>query len=376
MIGNKDEAERCLKIALNYMEKGNYTQGKKLLLKAKRMSPDLDIQEHLDICEDQLKNSEQTKTGTGSRTDYTTNCNTSSKGANTVHERHKKYSGLIDKILKSNNYYDILGVPKDCTEEAIKSAYKQLAKLLHPDKNKEKGAEEAFKKVSKAFQHLINKEKRFQYDNNSEDDHNAAFHNARYHGEAVFTPEDFFRNLFGVNFTTCNARTYRSNMYNTNSRYTHNMNTNNTPTNNTNNNNNQRNYSLIQIFTFVVMFLIFFLSSHFEQPKSVYSLQKTTNFDTINYTTLNNIRFYTKRSFNYMYPRNSDSRFQIEFEVEYKFYEHECRILSQKMKSDYKRNQSQYKNKVKYKDVPESCIKLRTLEAQYNNYILSLRKRS
>lgn len=384
MIGNKDEAERCLTIARSYIKKGNYEHGKKLLMKAKRMCPDLHIQNDLNFCEEKLKKTE--KVNTENQTNNTTNSNYANDTATTntymrhtqsnLHERNKNRNSLIDKILRTNNFYDILGVPKNCTDDAIKSAYKKLAKLLHPDKNKEKGAEEAFKKVSKAFQHLINKEKRRIYDNNSDDENN--FNTSRYYDEDTFTPEDFFRNLFGVNFTTCNPRVFRTHVHNHQRTRVYNVNPSYTGASasaNSNAANSQRANSFFQILTFIIIFIIFILASHFEQQKSVYSLQRTSSYDTIHYTTLNKIRFYTHKSFNYMYPRNSDSRFQVEFEVEYKFFEHECHVLSKKIKTDYYRDRSKRKNKSNFQELPESCIKLRTLEAQYNNFILNLKKR-
>lgn len=60
------------------------------------------------------------------------------------------------------DYYDILGVSKDASEEDIKKAYRKQAHLHHPDK--EGGNEEKFKEINEAYQVLGNKEKRAQYD--------------------------------------------------------------------------------------------------------------------------------------------------------------------------------------------------------------------
>lgn len=65
----------------------------------------------------------------------------------------------------SKDYYEILGVSKDASDEDIKKAYRKMAREHHPDvaKNKEE-AEKKFKEINEAYQILGNKEKRAQYD--------------------------------------------------------------------------------------------------------------------------------------------------------------------------------------------------------------------
>jgi DnaJ-class molecular chaperone len=68
------------------------------------------------------------------------------------------------KIIDKKDYYDILGIEKTADETQIKKAYRKLAIKFHPDKNKAKSAEEAFKKVNQAFSVLSDKSKRKNYD--------------------------------------------------------------------------------------------------------------------------------------------------------------------------------------------------------------------
>lgn len=53
---------------------------------------------------------------------------------------------------KGKDAYSILGVQADCSQEQIRKHYKKIAVLVHPDKNKQAGAEEAFKILQRAFE--------------------------------------------------------------------------------------------------------------------------------------------------------------------------------------------------------------------------------
>src|SRR4029079_14685900 len=61
--------------------------------------------------------------------------------------------------------YATLGVPRGANEKDIKSAYRKLAKELHPDRNKDNPkASERFSDVTKAYDLLSDKDKRAQFD--------------------------------------------------------------------------------------------------------------------------------------------------------------------------------------------------------------------
>lgn len=81
------------------------------------------------------------------------------------------------------DYYETLGLSRDCSEVEIKKAYRKLAMKYHPDRNKDnKEAEEKFKQISEAYAVLSDKEKRQQYD---------SYGSANF--QQRFSQEDIFR---------------------------------------------------------------------------------------------------------------------------------------------------------------------------------------
>ena len=96
------------------------------------------------------------------------------------------------------DYYKILGVSRNATQEEIKRAYRRLALKYHPDRNKgNKEAEERFKEINEAYAVLSDPEKRRQYDQFG----STEFHR-RFSQEDIFRGFDFeniFRDL-GIGF--------------------------------------------------------------------------------------------------------------------------------------------------------------------------------
>ena len=112
--------------------------------------------------------------------------------------------------MEFKDYYEVMGVARDATQDEIKRAYRKLARKYHPDVSKESDAEEQFKAVGEAYEVLKDPEKRAAYDQlgsqwqsgqdfNPPPDWDAGFEfsGGGYTSADAESFSDFFESLFG-----------------------------------------------------------------------------------------------------------------------------------------------------------------------------------
>lgn len=112
--------------------------------------------------------------------------------------------------MEFKDYYSIMGVARDATQDEIKRAYRKLARKYHPDVSKEADSEARFKEVGEAYEVLKDPEKRAAYDQLGADwkagqdfrpppdwDQGFEFHGGDFSGAQAGQFSDFFETLFG-----------------------------------------------------------------------------------------------------------------------------------------------------------------------------------
>ncbi|CAJ0572655.1 unnamed protein product, partial [Mesorhabditis spiculigera] len=119
---------------------------------------------------------------------------------------------LVARIRTCKDFYEILQVDKNASEDDIKRAYKKLALQLHPDKCRAPHSTEAFSALGSAYDVLSNEEKRHRYDMYGNEEAAPARqrqHHHHRHGDGYFqydyshgfqsdfTPEEIFNMFFG-----------------------------------------------------------------------------------------------------------------------------------------------------------------------------------
>lgn len=320
MDGNKDEALRCINIAKEAIAAGNKEKALKFLGIARRLNHNLPLDDLFAACEN-LDSS--TSAGPTDDAKNTVNkgennegsaCSEVSNGERNYTEEHVH---LVRQIKSKKDYYSILGLDKNCAVEEVRKAYRKLSLKVHPDKNKAPGAEEAFKKVSKAFKCLSDDDSRRQYDQTGlvdEFEYNQQYpvrRRRRRTGNDFFDddfdPDEIFRAFFGQRDMFRNAHVYRTRTHSTGAHQREDL-----------GGGGPNIMLLLQLLPFLIIILLAYLP--FSEPE--YSLQKNYSYQFKKMTEKHGVEFFVKSDqFDENYPIGSPGRQEIENNV-IKDYKH------------------------------------------------------
>ncbi|KAM4584249.1 dnaJ homolog subfamily B member 14 [Odontesthes bonariensis] len=219
MEGNRDEAEKCINIAIKALEAGDKEKALKFLIKAEKLYPTVRAKALWDAL---TKNGSSADSGAYRRRPAENSETTGARpeegsqepgGAESKGFTKEQVEG-VQRIKRCKDYYEVLGVNKEANDDELKRAYRKLALKFHPDKNHAPGATEAFKKIGNAYAVLSNPEKRRQYDLTGGEEPSSPSHSRAggfdFHRgfEADITPEDLFNMFFGGGFPSSNTHTF------------------------------------------------------------------------------------------------------------------------------------------------------------------------
>jgi curved DNA-binding protein len=125
--------------------------------------------------------------------------------------RSKAFDRSVEQDMDFRDYYSVMGVERDASQDEIKRSYRKLARKYHPDVSKEADAEARFKELGEAYTVLKDPEKRAAYDQLGKEwkagqdfrpppDWNAGFEFSGSGDASAYS--DFFESLFGHDFQT------------------------------------------------------------------------------------------------------------------------------------------------------------------------------
>ncbi|XP_078135870.1 dnaJ homolog subfamily B member 12b isoform X1 [Sander vitreus] len=213
---NRDEAERCIDIATAALTNNQPEKAQRFLEKAQRLFPTEKAKVLLELI---AKNGFASRQGghsdfsgvSGPRQRQTNSEDTrpEEKPSDTSKSYTADQLDAVRRIKQCKDFYEILGVQADASEDELKRSYRKLALKFHPDKNHAPGATEAFKAIGNAYAVLSNANKRQQYDQCGEERRHPSTHspdNGNF--EPDISPEDLFNMFFGGGYPSSNTNVY------------------------------------------------------------------------------------------------------------------------------------------------------------------------
>lgn len=151
-----EKAQDLYDKGLSSFEEGNFNEALHYFNESIKLQPSPKVEDKIKECKEKIKEKKEKEKTSPQNSDENIN-STQEKSEDEIE---------CEKIIDEKDYYKLLNVIKQETidPDELKKAYKKLAIKFHPDKNKAARADEAFKKISTAYQTLNDLEKRKLYD--------------------------------------------------------------------------------------------------------------------------------------------------------------------------------------------------------------------
>lgn len=170
--GNKDAAEQCIIKGLACLDEGDCDNALRLFEKSDRLYASDRAKGLLKVAQDRKVNPPKDDNKKSNKNENinlrprhgAAKTTESTEDVKPVKKFTPEQAAAVKHIKAAKTHYEVLNVTQSATEKEIKKAYRMLALKNHPDKNPAPGAEDAFKKVSKAFQVLSDPATRKRYD--------------------------------------------------------------------------------------------------------------------------------------------------------------------------------------------------------------------
>jgi len=329
MESNKDEADKCLELALRFIRQGQKEKAEKFVRKAERLYPSSRIQEVLNLI--QNMSDPGGDDGSGGSAPSTPN---KGKGSNddeattSSAEYTQEQLDSVRKIRRCKNYYEILSVEKDSSESDLKKAYRKLALGFHPDKNKAPGAGEAFKAIGNAYAVLSNPEKKRQYDLYGDEAEisgrgrgrgNYEQEDPSYGFQGDMTAEEIFNMFFGGGMPGGNVYVRRGGMWQRQAEQRQHREQHQTDHHSHNGGDSGTSFSaLFQLMPILILLVVSLLSS-FLAADPLYSLDPSHKYSVQMKTKNLAVSYYVKETFRSEF---SGSRRKLEKQIEEDYISH------------------------------------------------------
>ena len=184
---NREEATRCLDLAMRARRDGDMAKATRLAKKSIRLFPTRRAENFLE----EISQSGESASHSSSPSPSNQPTHDSSTPAD------PEVISEINRILCCKNLYDILSIPHDASQADIKKQYRKYALKFHPDKCTAPRATDAFKSIGRSFSVLSDPDKRRKYDlmGDESDLDNHVYRRGDLFGEEM-DPFDLFASMF------------------------------------------------------------------------------------------------------------------------------------------------------------------------------------